>query len=623
MDRQAFEALVRRLEDESQEDPQRYSRRVIWMARMGYGYIGFIITLALGLIVTFALLGLHKPAILAKVGIYWVIPLLGLLKVIGSTLFTRLPAPEGMELEEAEYPELFRAIEEVRAQLDAPQVDAVLLTEELNAAVVENPRFGIIGPATRYLILGLPLLQALSPQEFRAVLAHEFGHLIGSHSRQSGGIYHLRQSWERIRQHFEDRDESPFLFGIFFERFIPRFMAYSFVLARAHEYEADRASARVTSPKIAGQALTRIAFAAQHLNGGFWPAVSKRVSHSPEAPRSLYVELKSWLADPAVKEGDEAAILKKLRRQQTDLVDTHPALTDRLAALGQPLVAMGPTPLSAATFFLGDEAHQRLCETLSQQWWQWNANSWEQGHHRARQEQERLADLQIRAQEEELSLDEHWELAQLLVRNAPFEEAEREFEAILKRWPTQQGARMTLGTRWADRDEARGVPLLEAAIADDIWLTGDAGQTLYAYYERQGDEAMAERWADRLDVWFHDLEEARRERDQLTRDDVLFAHDLIQEEVEEIVEALQSLPGVKEAWLASKAMVHFPDEEPCYVLGVRVRLSFLKREPVVSLSDLGLGDVLPHRALLIVDVSEFGLGWARKKFKGVGGSRVL
>ncbi|TXD34402.1 hypothetical protein FRC98_18490 [Lujinxingia vulgaris] len=133
---------------------------------------------------------------------------------------------------------------------------------------------------------------------------------------------------------------------------------------------------------------------------------------------------------------------------------------------------------------------------------------------------------------------------------------------------------------------------------------------------------MAARWADRLDVWFHDLEEARKERDELTRHDVLFAHDLSAQEVEEIMEALQSLPGVKEAWLASKEMAHFP-EEHCYVLGVRVRLSFWPRKHVVTLEELGLGHVLPHRELLVVDVSDSGLGWARKMPKRVTGSRVF
>ena len=48
------------------------------------------------------------------------------------------------------------------------------------------------------------------------------------------------------------------MFRPFFSRYVPYFSAVSFPLARANEYEADRNSARLTSPTAAAAALTTV-----------------------------------------------------------------------------------------------------------------------------------------------------------------------------------------------------------------------------------------------------------------------------------------------------------------------------------------------------------------------------
>ena len=92
----------------------------------------------------------------------------------------------------------------------------------------------MFGWLNNYLVLGLPLLRALSPAEFRAVLAHEFGHLSGKHGRFSGWIYRVRQTWIQILVSVhQERSYASFLFEPFLEWYAPYLNAYSFVLARA------------------------------------------------------------------------------------------------------------------------------------------------------------------------------------------------------------------------------------------------------------------------------------------------------------------------------------------------------------------------------------------------------
>ena len=130
-------------------------------------------------------------------------------------------------------PKLFELIDEVCSQVDGPRLHNVLLTEDFNAGIVQTPRLGPFGWQRNHLLIGLPLLQALSPAEFRAVLGHEYGHLSGNHGRFSGWIYRVRQTWTQLLTTLhEQRRHFSFIFEWFLDWYAPFFNAYSFVLAR-------------------------------------------------------------------------------------------------------------------------------------------------------------------------------------------------------------------------------------------------------------------------------------------------------------------------------------------------------------------------------------------------------
>ena len=48
-------------------------------------------------------------------------------------------------------------IDKLRRELGTRRFDQVLITDELNAGVVESPRLGLFGLYRSYLLIGLPL----------------------------------------------------------------------------------------------------------------------------------------------------------------------------------------------------------------------------------------------------------------------------------------------------------------------------------------------------------------------------------------------------------------------------------------------------------------------------------
>ncbi len=136
-----------------------------------------------------------------------------------------------------------------------------------------------------YLLLGLVEMQALSPEEFQAVLAHELGHLSRQHGRLTAWIYRIRGTWRRLTMLIEVRGRwGRRLFDWFLQRWGPYFNAYSFVLVREHEYEADRFAAGVAGKDAFARALETSSVTGEFLSRRFWRGAGAR-SWTTRIPR--------------------------------------------------------------------------------------------------------------------------------------------------------------------------------------------------------------------------------------------------------------------------------------------------------------------------------------------------
>ncbi|MBD0321329.1 MAG: M48 family metallopeptidase, partial [Gemmatimonadetes bacterium] len=221
-------------------------RRALLFAALGYVYVVGVLALLVGVVLALGRLGLGHIA--------WIL-LGGLVFYIALSLVVWIGAAEGRRVERDECPELFRAIDRARAELRAPPVDAVLLTHALNAGVLERPRFGIAGWNKRFLLVGLPLLHALTPDELRAILAHEFAHLSRQHSRSQRMVARARTTWTMLVAGFTGTRWASFLFLPFVRWYTPRLEALAQQSSRAHEIESDRLAARAAGAPVQGRTL--------------------------------------------------------------------------------------------------------------------------------------------------------------------------------------------------------------------------------------------------------------------------------------------------------------------------------------------------------------------------------
>jgi Zn-dependent protease with chaperone function len=356
MDRAAFEALIARMEALAASNPAAYRRRVVALALLGY-----------------------------------VVAAAPLLLVLRS-LRIKMEPPAGERLTPATSPELFRMIDGLRQRLRTPPLDNVLLTPEFNAGVMQVPRLGLFGWHRSYLFIGLPLMKSLTVEQFQAVLAHELGHLARGHARAGNWIYRLRLIWQRLEAAVASPHWAAGAIRALFRWYIPRFSGTSFPLARANEYEADAAAARLTSARSAAQALTAVSIVGSYLSERYWPKIHSAARELPQPAFAPYSEFIATAiqAVPA----DELRIWQDAAlAARTSYHDTHPSLTDRLKAMGAQAEFAPPLAGNSAEALLGAE-RPRLERAFDAQWRERVAESWRQVHEKHQRLIGRAAQLQ-------------------------------------------------------------------------------------------------------------------------------------------------------------------------------------------------------------------------------------
>ena len=618
MEQEAFESLIRSLERSAAANPSLYRAKLTAWAALGYGYVATMLALLLAVVVAFGWWTVHGGRVVAaKLGFVVLALVWGVLR----SMWVKLDPPAGRAVTRQDAPALFAMIDEVRQAARAPYVHTVLVTEEFNAAIVQHPRLGIFGWLKNYLILGLPLMQALTVREFKAVVAHELGHLSGAHGKFGAWIYRLRLGWARLHQALTaERHWGGFLFAPFFGWFAPRFAAYSFVQARQQEYEADRMSAQVTNAHTAASALLRVRLQSKYVREHYWRDIFKRVEHEPHPIAAPYAQMSRPL-----NEGHESSqaqrLLETSLKQKTGYDDTHPALADRLAALGCAAFTPPPMRRSAAAEFLGD-LESTLAAEFDREWREQVAQWWQRRFEELGQARERLAALDAIV-ERPLTFDERWEQACLIEELGDEARAMEGYRQLTDENAQHAGARIAYGRLLLTRDDERGVEYLNQAAKFGPQAAQTACDLIVGYLRRHGRDAEAKPYIAQYHAASAVLDEAREERARVLTTDALLTHELDAEQVAAVVRQLAVFPELKIAYLARKQLRHFP-ESPLYVVGVAIKKPWWKfdaeAETDALVSRLAQQTEFPGEAL-IVPLSRKNRAFL-KKFKSISSAVV-
>lgn len=188
-----------------------------------------------------------------------------------------------VEVSEAEQPALFAFIRQLTSETKTPFPKRIYLSPDVNACVFYDSSFlSMIFPVKKNLQIGLGLVNTLNLSEFKAVMAHEFGHFSQSSMKLGSFVYNVNrvifnmlyqnnsygnflQGWARIADTFA-------VFAAITFRIVQGIQwilqqVYGLVnksymsLSREMEFHADAVAASVSGSRSLVTALKRVDFA--------------------------------------------------------------------------------------------------------------------------------------------------------------------------------------------------------------------------------------------------------------------------------------------------------------------------------------------------------------------------
>jgi Zn-dependent protease with chaperone function len=570
MTHEEFDKLVKKVEAGVGRQPAALRWRVLQLALLGYAGLLFwllvIVLLAAAFFAAMYWVDWQGKVIcgLAGVGV-----LFGGGWVALRALLVRVPPPEGRTLARAEAPQLFDLLDALQRELRSVPFHQVLLVNECNAAVVQVPRLGVLGWSRNYLLLGLPLLDGLAPEELRAVLAHEFTHLSRAHGRLTHWLYRLRRSWEEVFKQLsrpQIRGEVSLrpLAVKYLDWFWPRFNAHAFVLSRLNEYEADEQAARVAGAEHVASSLVRLRFLSRQLEDNVWPEILQLANERAEPPDDVFLRLRDGLrAGPKAEE--QKRWLEEALRLPTSNHDTHPCLTERLRALGAMprwnVVAVARAAVPSAAERLLGERLESLRREVQQFWRKEAAPHWRERHARAGALSHRLTSLAQAVPDPSADADSLWDQARALIDLRGDKSVEPLLRRILALRPDHPAANFHLGRLLLEAGNGEGEAYLERVIREDEDALPQACALLHEHHRRAGQPAKVREIEARLDRYEKELAASRKERSEASAGDTFIAHGLTEAELEALRKVLTAEPELVRAELAQKQMRHFPKQK--------------------------------------------------------------
>ncbi len=233
----------------------------------------------------------------------------------------------GPRLTPQDQPELFHEISSVAQATGQANPEDVYLIPEVNAWVAQ--RGGIMGLGSRRVMgLGLALLKVLTVSQFRAVIAHEFGHFYSEDIKLGPWVYKTRATIARTLNALSQRSQIlqlPFIwYGLLFLRI-------SHAVSRRQEFTADALAAKTFGSRPMCEALlslhgTALAFAS------YWTNEAVPVLRAGRFPK-LLEGFEEYLHEEGVSRKMHELTEAELLSGESDPYDTHPPLRERLEAL--------------------------------------------------------------------------------------------------------------------------------------------------------------------------------------------------------------------------------------------------------------------------------------------------
>jgi len=558
-----YKREIIRLKELTERNPAAFNFRLAAWVAVGYLAV---------LLYFFCFAGILAALILTRhIPLRLIIVFGVVLFTIAKVVFQKPPPPEGLEATEEEFPELFEIVESAKRAVNGPDIYKVVLNMEYNAAVLQIPRISaFFGGYRNYLMVGLPLMGTLTPDEFESVLCHEFGHLSKNHSKFQQRINKVAMIWEIM-------DNLGFFLLLLFYPFVkfysPLISCYIAVFQRNDEYEADRIAAGATSPETCAAALYKIHVYGAYFETKAMPGLLKDAAKNQTSFEGAVSRLMESLTIPFRSEKlDE--FKKSVEKIVTGPADTHPSLMERLRALdiALPLDIDDGNAETALEKFAPEPRREEMFRRLETLWKEAVGPVWDAALASGRESRETIEKLE-KKDKESWTEEEHIDYAasmEVFLDDVKTLELHRQ---VAERFPDSPIPALKYGSALLDAKKETGMAYIRKAMENPA-LAPMAAEIAVEYLHAQGREEEMEAIIEEMENRERDIAEAYEKRGTFSEKDDYEAPGLDDGMLKNLLDSIKDLEKrFKELYLVRKIDHALPGIPPPLLLAFKEKSS--------------------------------------------------
>jgi Zn-dependent protease with chaperone function len=265
--------------------------------------------------------------------------------------------PLEIEIDEKDHPVLFDFIRKLSKDVGTKFPGKIILTPEVNASVSYNSSFwSMFFPVRKNLRIGLGLVNTLNISEFKATIAHEFGHFSQRSMKTGSYVYTMNSVIYNLAYQRDDFDELLLdwartggtfsVFAVITSGFVERvrsILRASYnklnityrALSREMEYHADLVACSVAGNAAMVNTLRKLEIADAAYNHAIG-VVNNMARQSRKRVADLYaLHLKTMSIVAAGTSSDIYSGVRKSRLVLKDQWASHPSREDREASIAR------------------------------------------------------------------------------------------------------------------------------------------------------------------------------------------------------------------------------------------------------------------------------------------------
>ena len=397
----------------------------------------------------------------------------------------RVGVPGGEPVLQQQTPDLFALVDEMRAIFKAPAITDVHLSEYAQLRVYRVPRSGYPFLFRHVLVAGMPTLQCLTLEQFKCLLASCLGELSAVRTDVAGWIRQLADTWAQYHTAVAGGwSPAALLYRGFTAWYVPVLTSLAQRLDAGHRLRRDYYALEVAADDLVVDMIAGEVVMARFLGEHYWPTVYRTAEHSATPSfkvfRNLETVFQRRVDNDIVQLWIREAFVGKWRSDDQD-----PGLKARLREIGHSDIAYRrPSGPSAAHRLLG-AGHQWIVDRCDARWAEEHREEWQRRHEKFQRQYERLEMLREVMAKHGLRGEEAMAYAALVKRYGTAEDARGAYESILATNPDDAQIAFGVGKFFLASKDARGVEVLERAMALDKRYVDPACRLISAFVATQ------------------------------------------------------------------------------------------------------------------------------------------